>query len=115
MFTQKDLNLRQRRWMELLEDYDFSLHYHPGKVNVVADALSRKTQGLMASLWVCRWKMLSMVSDFDLCVAEVGEGLALCNLVAIPTLVQRVIDAQLLDAELTEVMSRLSSGETIDG
>ena len=59
LFTQKDLNLRKRRWMELLEDYDFSLHYHPGKANVVADALSRKTQGLMASVWVCRWKMLS--------------------------------------------------------
>ena len=40
IFTQKDLNLRQRRWVEYLEDYDFSLNYHPGKANVVADALS---------------------------------------------------------------------------
>ena len=101
--------------MELLEDYDFSLYYHPGKVNVVADALSRKTQGLMANVWVCRWKMLSSVYDFDLDVVEVGERLALCNLVVRPTLLHRVIDAHLLDAELEEVVSRLSSGETFDG
>ena len=40
IFTQRDLNMRQRRWMEFLEDYDFTLHYHPNKENVVADALS---------------------------------------------------------------------------
>ncbi|KAG8501112.1 hypothetical protein CXB51_003183 [Gossypium anomalum] len=41
--TQKDLNLRQRRWLELLKDYDLVIDYHPGKANVVADALSRKS------------------------------------------------------------------------
>ncbi|KAK9125516.1 hypothetical protein Scep_014362 [Stephania cephalantha] len=41
LFTQKELNMRQRRWLEFLKDYDFSLEYHPGKANVVADALSR--------------------------------------------------------------------------
>ena len=46
LFTQKELNLRQRRWVELLEDYDFKLLYHPGKANVVADALSRKSSQL---------------------------------------------------------------------
>jgi ribonuclease HI len=40
--TQKDLNLRQRRWLELIKDYDLEIHYHPGKANLVADALSRK-------------------------------------------------------------------------
>ena len=43
VFTQKELNLRQRRWLELIKDYDMRLHYHPGKANVVADALSRKS------------------------------------------------------------------------
>ncbi|WMV25681.1 hypothetical protein MTR67_019066, partial [Solanum verrucosum] len=38
VFTQKDLNLRQRRWLEFLKDYDMSVHYYPGKANVVADA-----------------------------------------------------------------------------
>ena len=50
IFTQRDLNMRQRRWMEFLEDYDFTLHYHPGKENVVADALSRKSRGALASI-----------------------------------------------------------------
>jgi hypothetical protein len=42
MFTQQVLNLRQRRWLELSKDYDLEIHYHPGKANFVADALSRK-------------------------------------------------------------------------
>jgi hypothetical protein len=42
IFTQPDLNLRQRRWLELIKDYDLEIHYHLGKANVVADALSRK-------------------------------------------------------------------------
>ena len=43
IYTQRDLNMRQHRWMEYLEEYDFTLHYHPGKENVMADALSRKS------------------------------------------------------------------------
>jgi hypothetical protein len=42
IFTQPDLNMRQRRWLELIKDYELEVHYHPGKANVVADALSRK-------------------------------------------------------------------------
>ena len=50
IFTQQDLNMRQREWMEYLEDYDFTLHYHPSKANVVVDALSRKSRGVLASV-----------------------------------------------------------------
>jgi hypothetical protein len=42
IFTQSELNMTQRRWPELIKDYDLEIHYHPGKANVVADALSRK-------------------------------------------------------------------------
>jgi hypothetical protein len=42
IFTQPDLNLRQRRWLELIKDYNLEIHYRPGKANVVADTLSRK-------------------------------------------------------------------------
>ena len=50
IFTQWDLNMRQRGWMDYLEDYDFTLHYHLGKENVVVDALSRKSPGVLASI-----------------------------------------------------------------
>ena len=43
IFMQADLNMRQRRWLELTKDYDLEVHYHPGKANVVADALRRKS------------------------------------------------------------------------
>ena len=55
IFTQQDLNIRQRGWMEYFEDYDFILHYHLGKANVVADALSRKSWGVLASIAFHEW------------------------------------------------------------
>ena len=66
IFAQRDLNMRQHRWMEFLEDYDFTLHYHPGKANVVADALSRKSRGVLASIASREWHMLDTIGQFTL-------------------------------------------------
>jgi hypothetical protein len=43
IFTQSNLNIRQRRWLELIKDYDLGINYHPGKANVVANALSQRS------------------------------------------------------------------------
>ena len=50
--------MRQHIWMEYLEDYDFTLHYHPGKANVVVDALIRKSRGVLASVASREWQMI---------------------------------------------------------
>ena len=62
--------MRQRRWMEFLEDYDFTLHYHPGKANVVVDALSRKSRGVLARVASWEWQMLESVGQFGLQYSE---------------------------------------------
>ena len=64
IFTKKDLNSRQRRWMETLEDYDFALYYHLGKANIVVDALSRKRYGQLSSLWLREFDMHVVSEDF---------------------------------------------------
>ena len=66
IFTQRDLNIRQHKWMEFLEDCDFTLHYHPGKENVVADGLSRKSRGVLASIASREWRILETVGQFRL-------------------------------------------------
>ena len=92
IFTQRDLNMKQRRWMDFLEDYDFTLHYHPGKANVVADALDRKSRGVLASIASQEWRMLETVGQFGLQYREQGQG-TFWSLVATPSLLSRVIES----------------------
>ena len=81
IFTQHDLNLRQRHWMEYLEDYDFDLQYHPGKANVVADALSRKTYGSLACLAIREWMMMGQLSECNVNLCGSEDSASLCVMV----------------------------------
>ncbi|RVW15622.1 Retrovirus-related Pol polyprotein from transposon 17.6 [Vitis vinifera] len=111
IFTQKDLNSRQRRWMETLEDYDFALHYHPGKANVVADALSRKSYGQLSSLGLREFEMYAVIEDFELCLIQEGRGPCLYSISARPMVIQRIVEAQVHDEFLEKVKAQLVAGE----
>ena len=101
IFTLRDLNMRQRRWMEFLEDYDFTFHYHPGKANV-ADALSRKSWGALTSITSWEWRMLETVGQFGLQYREQAQN-TLGSLVATSSLLSRVIESQGQDAEIVSI------------
>ena len=94
--------MRQRRWMECLEDYAFTFHYHPSKANVVADALSRKSRGVLASIASREWQMLNIVVQFRLQYSDQAQG-ALGSLVATPSLLRRVIESQGQDVEISSI------------
>ena len=115
LFSQKDLNLRQRRWMEFMEDYDFELHYHPGKANVVADALSRKSVSSLASVAIREWDMLDVIGKFDLHLGESEESATLFTLNAQPTLVSKVIEAQRGDRDVESICVKISNGKEEKG
>ena len=114
IFTQWDLNMRQRRWMEFLEDYDFTLHYHHGKENVVADALSRKSWGVLASMAYQEWRMLETMGQFGLQYNEQAQG-TLGSLVATPSQFSRVIESQWQEAEIVSIMDWVQSGTGDEG
>jgi len=65
LFSQKKLNMHQRRWLKFLKDYDFELSYHLNKANVVADALSRKSLHISA-LMVREMDLLEQFRDLSL-------------------------------------------------
>ena len=94
--------------MEFLEDYDFTLHYHPGKENVVANALSQKSRGEIASIASREWRMLKTVGQFGLQYSEQAQG-TLGSLVATPSLLSRVIESQGQDAEIVSIRDRVQS------
>ena len=85
--------MRQHRWIEFLENYDFTLHYHPGKANVVADALNRKSRGVLAIVASREWKMLETMGQFGLQYSDQAQG-KLGSLVATPSLLSKVIEFQ---------------------
>ena len=106
--------MRQRRWMEFLEDYNFTLHYHPGKANVVVDALSLKSWVVLVSIASREWRMLETVGQFGLQYSEQARG-TLGSLVATPSLLSRVIESQWQDAEIVSIRDRVHSGMGDEG
>jgi hypothetical protein len=71
-FTQKELNMRQRRWLELIKNYDCEINYHPGKANVVANALSRKSTIYLSALGTSQPQLIMELERFRLEVVEEG-------------------------------------------
>ena len=97
LLTQKELNLRQRRWLELFKDYDCIIDYHPGKANVVADALSRKAMAAL-SFQHSEWRLAD-------------NGAILAQLKAQPVLKQMIIDAQKNDEEMQKKVQMVRDGD----
>ncbi|KAA0042469.1 Transposon Ty3-I Gag-Pol polyprotein [Cucumis melo var. makuwa] len=74
IFDQKELKLRQRRWLELIKDYDCIIEYHPSKANVVADALSRKSRLPKSTLCGIRASLLSELRGFKAVMTAESSG-----------------------------------------
>ncbi|KAK1606927.1 hypothetical protein QYE76_030600 [Lolium multiflorum] len=104
IFTQKDLNMRQRRWLELIKDYDLSLQYHPGKANVVADALSRKVYVNCLSTKELHEDLCKGLKDLSLEV--VPEGFV-ASLIVQPTLMDRIKETQKGDEDIEKIKENL--------
>jgi hypothetical protein len=105
IFTQPDLNLHQRRWLELIKHYDLEIHYHPRKANVVADALSRKPFGMKEISFLEDWKKES--AQLNACLGNNG------SLEVKPMLEDLICKAQRLNSETTRLMekARNTSGQ----
>ena len=110
IFTQKELNMKQRRWLELMANYDIDLQYHPGKINVVPDVLSRKPEASMA-MQITKQKELSKeMRRVDLMV--IRRAISPGKLMAIqiqPTHFEKIREAQSRDLKLQEFREQVEA------
>ena len=113
IFTQKELNLRQRRWLELIKDYDLTIHYQPDRANVVADALSRKVAVPTVAT------LPSELERMDISFCYAGTAQAEIQMTMESDIVERIRKAQEQDRLLMQVARRVREGRvgpfTIDG
>ena len=110
LFTQKELNLRQRRWLELINDYDCYIEYHPGKANVVADALSRKSSRQLAYMLTTQKEIFSDLQRMGIEFIIKGSSTCFSTLVVKPTLLEKIKASQFNDLELAKICDRASNG-----
>jgi len=103
LFDQKELNMRHRRWLELLKDYDFGLNYHPCKANVVADALSRKTLH-MSAMMVKELELLEQFRDLSLVCELSPHSVKLGMLKINSEFLNSIKEAQKLDVKFVDLM-----------
>ena len=83
--------MRQRRWIEIIKDYDLSIHYHPGKANVVVDALSREPVSLNAMIQTCQLELWKELDQLGIEVVNYG---VLDAIEVKPTLVDQIKESQ---------------------
>ena len=107
IFTQKKINMRQRRWLELLVDYDLDILYHPGKANQVADALSRKSQASVNCLITTQKELLQDLEKLGIEVCRHGCNSILNTLTIQPTLMDEIRTTQKHDPQIQEIRYRL--------
>jgi hypothetical protein len=111
IFTQSELNMRQRRWLELIKDYELEIHYHPGKANVVADALRRKSQ---VNMLVAHPMSFELAKEFDRLSLEFLNNTQGVIVELEPTLEQDIKKGQKDDDKINEIQQLIIDGEGPD-
>nr|GEZ86631.1 retrotransposon protein, putative, Ty3-gypsy subclass [Tanacetum cinerariifolium] len=106
IFTQRELNMRQRHRLELLKDYDTNIQYHPGKANVVVDALSRKS-GIIAGIKVEK-EIIRDLERLDIELYVRGQHGYWASLRVEPDLISRIKEAQKEDNEIWTIVENLA-------
>jgi hypothetical protein len=100
IFTQSNLNLRQRRWLELIKDYDLGINYHPWKANVVPDALSRRSH---VSQLVVDSMSFELCEEFDKLNLRIIANTKAMEMEVGSSLLQEIRRGQLKDEKVQEI------------